>query len=311
MSSAGASSFPDSPPTAALRGRSPPLVNPQAAAARSRPAADLPSVQRAAAPGIVAPPYYDLPELKAAHEALWTRLRERLLQRGVEAPADIAAQAPSSPEPLLFGQVGGCRYMSDWAERLELLATPRRRLVGADGPFVRIAVLVRRGDPASGIGDLRGKRCAYASDDLDSVNLIRAEVASLARSGRFFGGLHPTGSFAAGAEAVAGDEADAALLDAVAYAHLQRLRPGVAGRLRVLHWTAQGPGAPFVTSKATSPAVAAALADALEEVLKDPAQKTLRGELLLEGSVRLPNAYYRAVLHFAQIAESQGFPALG
>ena len=80
------------------------------------------------------------------------------------------------------------------------------------------------------------------------MNLPRRLIAPLARDGRFFETVAITGSHAASAAAVANGEADAAAIDCVTFALLQRHRPHVVAELRTIASTFATPTPPFVTS---------------------------------------------------------------
>jgi ABC-type phosphate/phosphonate transport system substrate-binding protein len=140
--------------------------------------------------------------------------------------------------------------------------------------------------------------------------MLRAEVAPLARGRGFFRSVIITGSHLAGAEAVARDEADLAALDCVSWAHLQRWRPDLAARLRVLTWTVRSPGLPLITSLTTSPSQLAGLRAVLDEVAADPDLREARDILLLDGFNVVPAEHYRAVLRLRDIARGLGYPYL-
>jgi ABC-type phosphate/phosphonate transport system substrate-binding protein len=267
------------------------------------------SGRRKEAEAVALAPLYDLPELRAANDALWAEIRVRLARRGWDAPEALSRQRPNWDQAL-FGQTCGYRYISELADRVTPVAAPRYHAHGADGAFLRSAVLVRVADKALGVGDLRGRRLAYQRTDLSSANLLRAEIAPLAGDQRYFARLAPAASFVACAEAVAEGDADAGLLDAAALAHLTRLRPTTARKLRLLAWTARSPAPPFVAAQGLDRAVVRALGAALWEIEQEPGLRDLRAELLIDGFDPMPKAQYKAALHLEQIAETQGYPTL-
>jgi ABC-type phosphate/phosphonate transport system substrate-binding protein len=290
-------------------------IEPRAMAIAARNAACDQAPAPSSAP-VAALPMYDLPELADVHAALWAAIRARLTLQGmVDTPAMLAHPAQiralwTDPR-LLLGQTCGYVLETRLQGRVRLIATPRYRAHGCDGPFHRGAVLVRAGEAAECLSDLRGARCGL-NDPASNVgmNLLRAEVAPLARGEAFFGSVVATGPGEAGALAVAEGRVDLACLDCVTWALLQRLRPRLARELRVLMWTTSSPGPPLVTSRLTEARVVAALGRALDDIARDPALQPVRAELLLEGFNRLPLAYYRAVLHLEHIAADQGYPEL-
>jgi ABC-type phosphate/phosphonate transport system substrate-binding protein len=131
----------------------------------------------------------------------------------------------------------------------------------------RSRVVVRAGDPARGLGDLRGRTVAINSDESQSgAGALRAAVLPLAPDGCFFGTVVATGSHAGSVRAVAEGRADAAAVDAVTWEMACRYLPE-ARALRVLLSTPETPGLPFVTRPdGPAPAILAALREAVEAV---------------------------------------------
>lgn len=267
--------------------------------------AALADAKPTAAPTILAAPRHDFPELAQANAVFWRSVIERA---GLPAPSGYAAALPWSD--LTLAQVDAYGFVTQWASAARLVATPSYRVRGGDGPFLRSAVLVRDRDPAQGLADLRGRTCAYDLADAASRNLLRAETATLARDGGFFGRMHgETGPLAA-VNRVAQGESDAVLIDGAALAQVQRLHSAVASRLRLILWTARGPGPPLVTSALTATAEVQALRAALADAAADPLLGAERSELLIRDIHPLPESQYRALLHFEQMAQSQGYPEL-
>ena len=259
----------------------------------------------ATAASVVGAPLYDFPELIEANSVFWGAVIER-------AGLPAAGTTPSHPASTEFtlGQVGAYRFVTELSGRVRLVGTPCYRARGADGPFLRSALLVRSGDAAQGLSDLRGLSCAFDRSDSASRNLLRAETAVLSRQGGFFGRMIPTvGALAAVMSLIEGD-ADAALIDGAALAHVQRLHSTLAAKLRLILWTARGPGPPLVTGAPAPSATVAALRLGLADAIADPALSAVRAELLIRDVVALPDSQYRALLHFEQMAQSQGYPEL-
>jgi len=265
---------------------------------------------------VAALPMYDLPELRAANDALWSAIAARLKADGVRrVPSELTRGLPleeawTNPA-LLLAQTCGYPLATSLHDRVQLVATPRYRVPGCEGAFHRSAVVVRDDATATCLADLRGGRCAINDRASNSgMNLLRVEIAPLARKQSFFGAVTVTGSHEASATAVADGDADVAAIDCVTWAHLQRFRPATTKRLRVLMWTVRSPGLPFITSARTDAATRAALGLALDAAARDPALSDVRGELMLEGFNALPASQYHAVLYLEQIATAQGYPRL-
>jgi ABC-type phosphate/phosphonate transport system substrate-binding protein len=259
---------------------------------------------------------YDLPELEAANDRLWAAIAERLRAQGVgDVPERLtrtgALEAIWTDPQLLLAQTCGYPLVASLGERVRVLATPRYSATGCDGALYRSALVVRAGDPASSLADLRGRRAAI--NDLASnsgMNLFRAEVAPLAHGAAFFEAVTITGGHVASAEAVAADEADVAAIDCVTWALLQRLRPKATDGLRILSWTMSAPGLPLIAAAAMDAVGLAALRQALAEVARDPKLVDVRETLLLDGFEILAEGAYEAISALERDAIAQGYPVL-
>ena len=265
---------------------------------------------------LAALPMYDLPELAEANDRIWAALAERLCAAGViGTPARLARSVPlhslwTAPN-LLLAQTCGYPLIKDLRGRVKLVATPRYRADGCKGPYHRSAVVVRQGFRANHLADLRGARLAVNDWNSGSgMNLLRAVIAPLAGGRRFFGQVEITGSHAASVAAVADGDADTAAIDCVTWAHLERHRPQLTRKLRILSWTVKSPGLPLITTGRASAGLLATLRAALEDLSRDPRTAAARRELLLDGFSALPEAHYQAALHWERVAADLGYPNL-
>jgi len=265
---------------------------------------------------LAALPMYDLPELNEANDELWAAIGQRLRAEGVAGvPKHLSREAPLAAvwtDPsLLLAQACGYPLMTALTGRVEVVATPRYRAPGCQGPFHRSAVVVRAQDRATALAELAGQRLALNDETSGTgMNLLRALIAPLAGGRPFFSEVQVTGSHLASAEAVAGGGADLASVDCVTWAHLQRLRPALTAQLRVLTWSAESPGLPLITSLYTGPETLSAIWGALADVARDPRLTAVRDELLLEGFSHLPEKHYASALHWRQFAEDLNYPEL-
>jgi len=258
---------------------------------------------------------YDLPELEAANDALWAAIAERLRAEGLDGVPERLTRGGSleaiwTDPKLLLAQTCGYPLVTSLGERVCVVATPKYSAQGCDGAFYRSAVVVRGSDPARQLADLRGRRAAV--NDLASnsgMNLLRAEVAPLAKDAPFFGAVTITGAHVASVEAVAAGEADVAAIDGVTWSHLQRRRPSTTQGLKVLSWTKAAPGLPLITAE-TDAGLLATLREALAQVARDAALTAVRERLLLDGFEILPEGAYDAILALERDAIAQGYPII-
>jgi ABC-type phosphate/phosphonate transport system substrate-binding protein len=259
---------------------------------------------------------YDLPELMEANDRLWASIAERLRASGI---ADVPARLTRGPAPeavwaapgLLLAQACGYPYMKALRSHAALVATPQYEAAGCEGPFHRSAIVVRKGQPAAGLAEMRGARLALNGPTSGSgMNLLRAAVAPHAQRRPFFASVAVTGSHLASVEAIAAGAADLAAIDAVTWAHLETFRPGLTGGLRVLGWTDRSACLPLITARTSGPQLRAALVEALEHAAHDPALAETRRTLRLQGFHVLPEAHYSGVLAHEQLAADFGYPVL-
>lgn len=260
-------------------------------------------------------PMYDLPELQDANDTLWTALRSRLSSAGVATPErldrGLSLDTLWTSPGLVLAQTCGYPLGKTLYDKVQLIGTPRYLAHGCEGPFHRSVVVVRARDKAESLFELRGRRCAVnALDSNTGMNLLRAEIAPLAKGAPFFGSVTVTGAHVESARTVVEDEADLAAIDCVTWAHLRRHRPKLTGGLRILAWSTRTPGLPLIAAPNLSRVVYTAIRRALDEVMADPALRETRRLLLLDGIHSLPLTHYRAATYLEQLAARQGYPAL-
>ena len=249
---------------------------------------------------------HDLPELRRAER----ELRAAALRHAGLADAIEANGEPADWGRVLLAQVSPHRYVRHLRDQVQIVATPRYRARGSDGPFNRSAVLVRADDPAWGLEGLRGRRGSISGDDMNSAMLFSASAAGASHDGRFFGSVTRYPTWPLALDGLLEGDVDAAVLDGVMLALLGRYRPAMMDRLRVLLWTTRSPGPPLVTSRWTPPDVVERLREGLLAVEADEALAEARNALLIEGFNQLGVPHYRAALHLEQIADSLNYAEL-
>ena len=269
-----------------------------------------------AAEAVASLPMYDLPELQEANNALWRAIGSRLRAAGLHsAPAELvrgdqAEEVCISPD-LLLTQTCGYPLALGLRGKVRVVATPGYGARGCHGAFHRSVFLVRAGDPAMNLSDMRGATLALnAPDSNTGMNLLRVEIAPLAQGKSFFKGVVETGSHVRSVAALVEGVADLAAIDCVTWAHLERFTPALSRRLRVLGWSAASLGLPLVTGVRTSDYAFGLLVRALEDVALDPALCAVRRMLLLDRIYRVLDVEYRGLARLRQLAAEQGYPEL-
>lgn len=259
---------------------------------------------------------YDLPETAEATDAWWRGLARALAEAGVsDVPLrlsrDLGARAAWEAPDLLLAQTCGYPLTHRLAGRVRPVATPAYACDDCEGAKHRSLVVIRKRDPASGLGALFGSVAAVNDPESQTgANALRALAAPWARDGRFFRRVLVTGSHAASLAAVQDGRADLCAVDCVTFALLRQHCPAALAGLRVLARSEPFPGLPYVTRADADDALVETLRGALFAALEDPALTEARDQLLLAGAEVLSLEAYAPILEMEHRAEAFGYPPL-
>ena len=250
---------------------------------------------------IAALPMYDWPETRAETDTQWAAIRDRLRAAGIAAPEALTRVAGDlsalwRDPALLLAQTCWGPMGLGLADHVEVVGQPDYSgYEGGRGELYSSAVVMRRADiPPSGLpaispsrGEmagrpeggveapsdgravlpldlLGGRRFAFnGRDSMSGYLALEQDLAALGESLALFCGRVETGGHRASVVAVAQGRADVAAVDCRSWTLAQRFEPA-AKKLAVVGWTARRKGLPFITAKATPPAVVAKLKVVLE-----------------------------------------------
>lgn len=246
-------------------------------------------IKAVAPPAVASLPMYDWPEISTIVDSLWEGVAARFRVAGFAAPERLDRRVSFQDvwrEPgLLLSQTCGYPYVKELRGKVALVGAPVYDAPGCAEATYRSFLVVRRGDPATAVAMLRGRRAAINSRDSQSgYSALRAIVAPFAGGGRFFDAVIVSGSHRASLRAVAEGPADVAAIDAVCWAMAQRHEPAAFAKLRVLAQSPIAPSLPFITAVSRNPVERAALLDALRQ--------TIAGD----------GAFFRKELHLIDVA---------
>lgn len=238
-------------------------------------------------------PMYDRPETAAAHDALWSLIRDGLHARGIPAPESLDRATPhmdgwGRPD-LVLSMICNLPWRARFRDRVVLIAAADYGLPDIAPGFYHSVLIVRADDPARDLAATRGYRLAL-NEPLSNSGWDMPQAALRAA------GVTPrphlrTGAHAASLRAVAEGRADIAGIDAVSFRHLLRW-DAAARSVRVLALTPATPGMTFVTARGADPApFRAAIAAAIAALDPDT-----RDTLGLQGIVTLSPAAYDIAL---------------
>jgi ABC-type phosphate/phosphonate transport system substrate-binding protein len=271
----------------------------------------------AAAPSqaVAALPMYDLPQLKAATDAFWRAISERLKDAGLIVPASLERTSDyqaiwRNPE-LLLGQACGYPLVKQFRNALQIVATPIYRSPGCAGFEHCSFFIVNAKAEYRTLADLRGSVCALNGFDSNTgMNLLRAAIAPFAAGDRFFRSVVVTGAHYKSLEAVAGGHADVAAIDCVSFAHFLRFEPDVTARVRKIGQSSRTPAPPFVTAQKTDPGILRILKEALRAVAIAPDLEAVRSALSIEGFAFETDIDYDRLLRIENDAAALGYAEL-
>jgi ABC-type phosphate/phosphonate transport system substrate-binding protein len=259
---------------------------------------------------------YDHPAQRSANDALWRGLAHLLRGAGIAGvPDDLdrsrSVEAIWRDPRLLLAQACGYPLTAPDAPAVRVVALPVYDAPGCGGATHRSVIVVRAGDRATAVGDLRGSRVAInAATSNTGMNLLRAVVAPLADGAAFFSQVVVTGGHHASAAAIVRDEADCAAIDGVTWAALRRHEPALIEGLRVIATTGATAALPFVTAAAASDAHLAAIRGALAAVIADATLASARDALFLRDIVPADESALAPVRSAEREAVALGYPLL-
>ena len=285
-------------------------------AGRRLPATGLRRRDQVAAARFACLPWYELPETRAAQDALWAIVARHMRRHGVaDVPSRLTRGRPVAAmlaDPgLLFGQCCGYDVVYGFGDCLTVLATPQYDAAGCEGSDYRSFILVRADSPAHTLGDLRGGTCVVNGFNSHSgTNALRALVAPLSRDGRFFAAVKVSGAHTDSLAMLQAGAADVMAIDCVVHALITRHRPDALAGTRILCRSDPAPAPPFVTALTTDAARLARLRAALADAFADDAAGAALKTLLLGGIAFRPATDYARIVACEAAALARGYMEL-
>lgn len=245
-------------------------------------------------------PMYDFPELAQAHDQLWTKVRDRLGDLGIDAPerltrTDDVHALWHAPE-LFLSQACGGPLIAELDGRVRTLGAFRYRIPSAVGACYRSQIVTREQGPNLAAASL-GTAAVNSFDSLSGwTSLIRTFPSF---GGRWPGRTIVTGSHAASLARLQEGSADIASIDGVTWALLRRMRPALVDGLLVAAEGPLVPCLPLIAHPSMADEVVAGVRDALMWATTTTDDRSHLDQLLIEGFVPLDLADYSAVRDLA------------
>lgn len=235
---------------------------------------------------------YQRPQLADAHANFWSLIRQRLLAVGQQCPAALSQDGDEFEtwlDPgLVLSQTCGMPYRNSLHNRVTLIGTPDFGLDDCDPGFYRSAVIVRRNDDRQNVSDFASAAFAYNQDHSQSG--FSAAYHHVAPLGFWFERRMMSGGHLRSAIMVAEGVADIATIDAVTWRLIERYEP-FAASLRVIDWTVQNPGLPYISRAGVDRTL---IFDAVKEAIIGLDRKD-RDLLGIRSLVPIPAEVYLAV----------------
>lgn len=176
---------------------------------------------------------------------------------------------------------------------LELLAAPQ-----AFGKTVYYSsIIVPAKSPAKNLEDLRGKSFAF-TDPLSNTGKLVPDYL-LARKGErpetFFGKIVFSGSHDKSIVAVAGGMVDGAAVDSLIWGYLNKIKPELTGKTRILLTSDPYAIPPFVVHPALDPALKEKLRAILLSAHTKPKGKQILDKMMIERFVPISDSAYDSI----------------
>lgn len=256
---------------------------------------------------------YSFGAVAKANEVLWSIMRTGLSERGLDT-AEICFDSARQAVPSEIGgevfltQVCGYPLFKQFRNQARILVAPSYRWPGCVGATHRAYFIVRSGDEAVTLDDMRGRVFGCNSPHSNSgMNLPRLTLARLARNSRFFSQVKMTGSHTASLMQLGARMIDMCAVDCVTWGLLKHHYPAVGVQFRVLAETIPSPSLPFVTSVDTPENEVALLVDVMHNVVRGPETLLIQDVLGLTGLAAPDLAAYERLADYEQEAARLGY----
>lgn len=266
----------------------------------------------------VALPMYNVSQaLRDGYENLARAIIERLRADGwrdeVELVRDTGDLAQFWARPdLLLSQTCGYPWITALRGQARLLATPQYAVPGCSGSDYASAIVMREDAGIHRLADARGSIAAVNDATSNSgMNLLRHAIASLApqaRDGRFFSAIKYSGSHVGSLALLRDREADLAGIDCVTLAYVRQEHPGWLRGLKLLQYSTQTAGLPFIASHALPQDWQIQLRGILLE--PDEATAAAMKALHISGFAYRDEADYARLLTLERQAQEAGYAVL-
>ena len=199
-------------------------------------------------------PMYARPANRAAHDALWTLIRNGLHDRGIEAPDqldhDMDHMQGWENSDLVLGQICNLPYRAVFRDKVTAIGAADYGLDGCPPGYYRSVFVVRKESTAATPQDMAALRFAF-NEPLSQSGFGAPQLWARVH-GFQFQRAGKTGSHRASIAAIAEGHADIAAIDAHTWWIETAENPQTA-QLEIIGHTDATPGMTFITRKGQNP----------------------------------------------------------
>lgn len=234
-------------------------------------------------------PMYARANNRAAHDALWTLIRDGLRAHDIPAPDgldhDIDYMAGWARPDLVLGHICNLPYRAQFQDKVTRIGASHYHLPDCAPGHYTSYFVVRADCTATQATDMVATR--FACNSLLSQSGYGAAQLWAKTQGLRFGDPLVTGAHSASIAALVEDRADIALIDAQTW-WVERQNDPQTRALKTIGQTQNGPGMTFITRAGQDPKpYFAAIKAAIQALPAD-----LRDQLNLQGIIALPQSAY-------------------
>lgn len=234
-------------------------------------------------------PMYLWPSNRAAHDRLWTAIRDGLRDCGISAPDALdheTGHMDSWAHPdLVLSQICNLPYRTHFRGKVTKIGAADYALADTEPGYYHSVFVVRAEDPAGSLED--AARYPMAINEPLSNSGWGVPLQYALAKGLTLNPTLRTGAHRESLRALVECRADLAAIDANTWWNLQQLDPNTA-RAKVIARTHATPGMTFITAAGRDPAPYFAVIDAAIKALPQTDRTTLN----LRGIIALPEAAY-------------------
>ena len=240
-------------------------------------------------------PMYDWPEQQAANDALWQEIRKVLRKVDVETTEDLvrgdaAFELMYSPT-MLFTQTCGLPLRTVHENKVTTFAAPHYDVEGGGVGTYSSAIILRKDDTATSLGDTKDYTFAFNSLGSQSgYSALRYHMKSKGLGEQHFATELKSGSHRDTVLAVAEGRAQIGAVDSLCWDLVKEVVPEAVSNLRILEWTQTNPAMPFVINE-HSQFSADEVFDILDLAISNLPERT-RTKLRFKGLKKCDNSFF-------------------